>query len=61
MLFARTSQGHALVQQTLIAHHGGFANHHAHAVVDEHPLADARPRVDLHAGEQAAQLTEHSR
>jgi hypothetical protein len=46
------AQGHALVDRALVAHLGRFADHHAHAVVDEHPPAHGGAGVDLDAGEK---------
>ena len=52
----RAAQGDPLVEQAVVADHAGFADHHAHAVVDEHPLADAGAGVDFYAGGQPAEL-----
>jgi hypothetical protein len=37
------AQGHALVDGAVVADHGGLADHHAEAVVDEHAPADGAP------------------
>ena len=58
--FARAAQGHPLVKQAVVADHAGFADHHAHAVVDEYPLADAGAWVDFNAGEKAPQLADQA-
>ena len=47
VIFARTSQGHALIQGAVVADLGGFPNDHAHAVVDEQPFPDLGGGVDL--------------
>ena len=47
------AQRDAVVNGATIADHGGFANHHAHAVVDEDALANHRTGVDFNAGEPA--------
>ena len=52
--FAGPPQGYPLIQQALITDHGGFTDHHAHAVVDEHPLADLGAGMDFDTGEPAA-------
>ena len=43
VLFAGAAQRHALIQQHIVADFGGFADHHAHAVIDEEAAADAAP------------------
>jgi hypothetical protein len=53
---ARAAEGDALVEVAIIADHGRFADHDAHAVVDEEPLADHGAGVDLDAGERAAEV-----
>ena len=58
VFFAGAPQGDALVQQAAVPDFGGFADHHSHAVVDEHAVADAGARMDFDAGETAAQLAE---
>ena len=47
------SQGHPVVDGAAIADFGRLTNHHAHAVVDEHAMADLRARVDLDTREPA--------
>ena len=51
VLFARASEGHPLVKQATVADFGRFADHHPHAVVDEHAVADAGTGVDFNACE----------
>src|SRR5579862_9152931 len=46
-LVAGAAQGHALVQEHVIANLGRLADHHAQTMIDEQTLADLRPRVDL--------------
>ena len=41
-----------------MAHFGGFTDHHAHAVVDEHAVADPGAGVNLNTGEGSAELAE---
>ena len=43
-----------------MAHFGGFADHHAHAVVDEHSGSDPGSGVDLDAGDDPADLAEET-
>ncbi len=50
------AQRHALVQGAVVADFGSFANHHAHAVVDEDAPAQRGAGVDFNAGETARQL-----
>ena len=56
LLLAGAAQGHALVEQNVVADFGGLADHHAHAVVDEEPAADRRAGMDLDARQGAAEL-----
>ncbi len=58
---AGTAQGHALVKRYVIADLGGFADHDAHAVVDEKTATDARPRVDLDTGHPATEVGDQPR
>ncbi len=41
------SEGDLVVHEDVVAHDGGLANHHTHAVIDEEPAADAGARMDL--------------
>jgi hypothetical protein len=50
---AGATEGHALVEGHVGAHPGGLTDHHAAAVVDEHPVADTGGRVDLDARQRA--------
>ena len=56
-VFCPSRRGHASIKQAAVAHFGGFVDHHAHAVVDEHAAADP-PWVDLNAGESTGQLAQ---
>ena len=60
-LAAGAAQRHALVEQHVVADLGGFADHHAGAVVDEEAAADGGAGVDLDLGEEAADLRNHAR
>ena len=51
----------AMVERAVVADFGGFADDHAHAVIDEHAAADRGPRVDLDAGQEAAPVREPAR
>jgi hypothetical protein len=46
----------ALVDRASVTHLGRLADHHAHAVVDEHVVPDRGPRMDLDAGGKARQM-----
>ena len=48
-----------VVDHHVVADLGGFADHHAHAVVDEEPAPDGRAGMDLDAGEEARELRQH--
>ena len=45
------AEGHPMIERAIIADLGGFADHDAHAVIDEQAAADARPGVDLDPGQ----------
>ena len=49
LVFAGAAQRHALIQQAVVADDGGFADDHAHAVVDEQTFSDLCAGVDLDA------------
>ena len=51
-----TAERYALIERDIVTHLGGFADHHAHAVVDEYPLSDACPRVNFNAGQHPAEM-----
>ena len=53
---ARAAEGDALVERHVVADLGGLADHHAHAVIDEEAPTDLRARMDLDAGEEAAEV-----
>lgn len=50
-LMSRTPESDTLVEQHVIADHGGFSDHDPHAVIDEEPPAYRRPGVDLDPGQ----------
>ena len=50
------TERHALIDGAVIADLGGFANHHAHAVIDDEPAANARAGVNFNAGEEACPM-----
>ena len=47
VFLACASQGDALIQQATVADFGGLADHHPHAMVNEHAVADPGAGVDL--------------
>src|SRR5204862_2773358 len=51
----------ALIELAASAALPHFADHHAHAVVDEHAPADCRARMDLDAGEEADRVRREAR
>ena len=55
------AQGDAVVDQHVVADLRRFADHHAHAVVDEEPPADPGAGMDLDAGDEAAGVRDHAR
>ena len=55
-VFAGAAERCALVNGHIVAHNGGLADDHAHAVVDEHALANDRAGVDLNAGKMPGKL-----
>src|SRR5699024_729202 len=55
-VFAGAAERCALVNGHIVAHNGGLADYHAHAVVDEHALANDRAGVDLNAGKMPGKL-----
>jgi hypothetical protein len=40
-------QGHPVIDQTIIANHSGFTDHHTHPVVNHDPPPEGRARVDF--------------
>lgn len=50
---ADAAQGDAVVEHHVVAEHGGLADHHTHAVVDEAAAPDDGTGVDLDAGQGA--------
>ena len=60
-LLAGSAQRHALIQQHVVADFGGFADHDAHAVVDEAASSDVRARMDLDAGHGPVELRNDAR
>src|SRR5216683_8422488 len=47
-----------MVERAVIADLGGFADHHAHAVVDEYAAPYGGPGMDLDSGQPAAPVRE---
>ena len=60
-VLTRTAQSNALVNCDVVAHNCRFTNYHAHAVVDEHPVAKYRTGVNFYAGSVAAPLRKNAR
>ena len=60
-VLARHAEGHALVEQAIIADDGRLADDDAHAVVDHEALADGRGGRDLDAVAAAGEAREQSR
>ena len=56
---AAPAQSHPVVDHHVITDLRGFADHHAHAVVDEEPPADGGSGVDFDACEKSGDLGEH--
>jgi hypothetical protein len=57
----RAAQGDAVIQRAFVLDHRRLADHHAHAVVDEHAAADRRSRMDLDAGNPAREMGQRTR
>ena len=55
-LHAGAAESHALIQRAVSADFGGFADHHAHAVIDEQPRSDVRSGMDLDACEETPDM-----
>ena len=47
-----------MIERHVRADLGGLADHHAHAVINEHPIADAGAGMDLDAGQDAADMAD---
>jgi hypothetical protein len=56
LLIARPAERYALVDQNVVTDFRGFANHYAHAVIDEKPAADRRARMDFNSGKKPRYL-----
>ena len=56
VVFARSPQGDALIQQAAVPDFGGFPDHHTHAVVDKHAVADAGAGMNFDASERTPHL-----
>ncbi len=56
LLFAGSSQGHALVQGHIIADYSGLANHDTHTVINKQAAPNFRAGVDLYACNETCQL-----
>ena len=54
--FTGAAQGHALIQQHIVANLGGLTDHHSHTMVDEKPASDLSARMDLDAGDPSPKL-----
>ncbi len=50
------AEGHLVVKIAVVADLGGFADHHAHAVVDHQPPAELGGRMDLDPGQPAGDM-----
>ena len=50
------AQRHAVIERHVVADDGGLSDHHAHAVVDEEPAADADSGMDLDPGDHPADM-----
>lgn len=60
VVLAGAAERNALIQRAVIADHGRFADHDAHAVVDEQIFPDCRPGMDLNARAPAGALGDHA-
>ena len=60
-LEAGAAERHALVHRHVGADLGRLADHHAHAVVDEQPVADPGGRVDLDPRQRAREVGQRAR
>lgn len=58
---AFAAQGDTVEDQAVIADFGGFADDHAHAVIDDQIFADACAGVDFNASEQAGDFAHQAR
>ena len=59
-VFAGAAQGHLVVNRAVVADLGGFAEHDAHAVVNEQAAPDFGAGVNFNAGKAAAPLADHA-
>ena len=50
------AERHAVIERAVVADVGGFADHHAQAVIDEKAPPDRRPRMDLDARQPACEV-----
>jgi hypothetical protein len=57
---ASAAQRDALVKQHVVADLRGFADHHAHSMIDEEALADGRARMNLDTGHRSRELADHA-
>ena len=55
-VFSRAAERDALVHQDVVADLAGFADHHAHSVIDEAAAADGRAGMDFDAGHRTRKL-----
>ena len=61
LVFARSAEGHALIDNDPFLHDGGFSDHDAFAVIDKYSACDFRARMDLDPGKKLRRLAQHSR
>src|ERR1019366_1000822 len=61
VFITRASQRYPLVEKHIVADFGGFADHHAHAVVDEKTAADGRARMYFNARQKSGYLRDETR
>src|SRR5580658_5470858 len=57
----RAAQRYTLVERDVIPDDRGFADYHAHAVVDQQAASNLRAGVDLETGPEARDLRENAR
>src|SRR5882724_2122286 len=59
-VFPRAAERDALVDRDIFTHDRSFTNHDSHAVINNQPLADLRPRMNLDAGHPARPLRDQA-
>src|SRR5512143_3699222 len=50
-----------MIKRAIVVDLGGFADHDAHAVIDEHAAPDGRPGVDLDPGQEPSPMRDPAR